>query len=467
MLNHCWGPVEFLTLTVDNEPRLRQKFSVSEMPKNFQDAVKTTRALGFQFIWIDSLCILQGEGGDWASQSLLMDKVYGNAEICLAAAASKDAEGGLFRRRDPNKFQSITINLLFANGKASDQLPALTEFCAYVKDDMLSLWKNAVNESPLNLRPWVLQERLLSRRTIYFTEEQLCWECKELRSFELVPNDGLRKSNRSGPWWYQDIGPNTSFNFKDWEPESCEFDETSALRMYWNWECIVSAYTRCDALTKETDKLVAVSGVAKAFSKYMGCEYYAGLWDRFLLLDLLWYVKEKPQRPQSYRAPSWSWASFDGEIRWPLLHRFFGKGKPYWQALAELGSVKMETGPDSNDAMGAVKPGTHLVLFGCLVPCYHEGKDLRRFAHVSCVRDDKETSDNENGQAYLLPLIKEAAIRGLLLEKVEGMAINNRACYRRLGTFETDLEDRLHIIDLFGSLDGWLGRYEKAEVTII
>lgn len=226
--------MEFLTLTVDNEPRLRQKFSVSEMPKNFQDAVKTTRALGFQFIWIDSLCITQGEGGDWASQSLLMDKVYGNAEICLAAAASKDAEGGLFRRRDPNKFQSIPINLLFANGKASDQLAALTEFCAYidpyVNHNMLRLWKAAVNGSPLNLRPCVVQERLLSRRTVYFTEEQLCWECKELRSFELVPNDGWGKSNRSGPW-YQIIGPNTNFNFKDWEPESCEFDETSALRI--------------------------------------------------------------------------------------------------------------------------------------------------------------------------------------------------------------------------------------------
>lgn len=130
--------------------------------------------------------------------------------------------------------------------------------------------------------------------------------------------------------------------------------------------------------------------------------------------------------------------------------------------------------------MGEVKPGTHLVLSGCLVPCYHEGKDLRRLVSDVCI--NKEASDNENGQAYLLRLIKEVskgksikciAIRGLLLQKVEEMAINNRACHRRLGTFlikSTSLRDSLGIFtNLFGSWDGsdgWPG-YRKSEVTII
>lgn len=154
------------------------------------------------------------------------------------------------------------------------------------------------------------------------------------------------------------------------------FNEKSALSMYLKWKHIIGAYTRCDALTKEPDKLVAVSGVAKAFSKYLECEYYAGLWDRFLLWDLLWDVEGKRQRLQSYHAPSWSWASFDGENRWPPIPYMKSGHRQAREALAVLGSVKIETGPDSDDAMGAVKPGTHLSLLGCLISRKHWGGGL-------------------------------------------------------------------------------------------
>lgn len=484
VLSHCWGKKSFLKLTLDNETRLRDGFQISELPRNFQDAITATRKLGFRFIWIDALCIIQDKGGDWSSESLLMHKVYGNAEICLAAAASRDAEGGLFRSRDLNRFRSIPIDLLLANETDPSQAPTLTKFCAYphLGSNSIELWKRSVEESPLNRRAWVLQERLLSRRTTYFTQEQICWECKELRSLEMIPNDAWTTSSQSGPQ-YTFLGWDDIFNFKDWEPESCELDETSGpgSRMYWNWKRIIVAYTECDPLTQETDKLVAVSGVASAFSKYLKTDYFAGLWGRFLLLDLLWYVPDpsRSQRQRSYRAPTWSWASVDGVIHWEDIT---WKEDRYWVAFAEVSEDHVEVQPVTaveGTGLGTVGSDTHLSLFGFLLPWSHvvsySDDNFDTTFHLRF--DVQETSSIKKGQMELFPLIKDVTkdgsrdeiwIRGLLLERVqvEG-SLNDGIRHRRLGTFKISSSwlDYLSGGIELGS-DGWLG-FGKTKVTIV
>ncbi|KAE8445555.1 hypothetical protein EG329_013319 [Mollisiaceae sp. DMI_Dod_QoI] len=87
------------------------------------------------------------------------------------------------------------------------------------------------------------------------------------------------------------------------------------LNNYDLWSNIVLAYTRCD-LTVGSDKLVALSGVAQMMRRMLKDEYLAGLWRKWLPYHLLWY-KEKPAatgRSVVYRAPTWSWASVDGEV---------------------------------------------------------------------------------------------------------------------------------------------------------
>ncbi|KAK4220685.1 hypothetical protein QBC38DRAFT_345761, partial [Podospora fimiseda] len=70
VLSHCWGnstsddKSKFCT-TLENHDHRLGGFSSDALPNTFQNAIEVTRALGKQYLWIDALCIIQGDGGDW------------------------------------------------------------------------------------------------------------------------------------------------------------------------------------------------------------------------------------------------------------------------------------------------------------------------------------------------------------------------------------------------------------------
>ena len=63
-LSHCWGTKKLFHLTTINQQELQEGLQVSRLLQTFQDAIKATRKLGYHFLWIDSLCILQNSKGD-------------------------------------------------------------------------------------------------------------------------------------------------------------------------------------------------------------------------------------------------------------------------------------------------------------------------------------------------------------------------------------------------------------------
>jgi hypothetical protein len=85
------------------------------------------------------------------------------------------------------------------------------------------------------------------------------------------------------------------------------------------WRNAVSLNSSAD-LTYQSDKLIAIAGVAKhIFSLWPDSttEYLAGLWSYDLIISLLWSIREPIDtslRLENYRAPSWSWAALNGEI---------------------------------------------------------------------------------------------------------------------------------------------------------
>jgi hypothetical protein len=75
-LSHCWGlnPTN-IKLSTKNLEELKEMIPLEILPKTFQDAVITCRQIGAEFLWIDSLCILQdGEGSknDWLKHVIAM-----------------------------------------------------------------------------------------------------------------------------------------------------------------------------------------------------------------------------------------------------------------------------------------------------------------------------------------------------------------------------------------------------------
>jgi len=100
-LSHCWGQLNFLKLTSNTLPQLLVGIRILTLPKTFQDAVQMAIFLGIEYIWIDSLCILQDSAEDWRVQSSQMGDVYSNGILNIAATASADGNGGLTIPRDP------------------------------------------------------------------------------------------------------------------------------------------------------------------------------------------------------------------------------------------------------------------------------------------------------------------------------------------------------------------------------
>jgi Heterokaryon incompatibility protein (HET) len=108
-LSHCWGSVATIKLTSKSLERCYFSISVDELPKTFRDAVSITRRLGFRYLWIDSLCIIQDLEKDWKCESAKMGSIYRNSTCCIAAVAARDSEGGCFSLRNPT--HHFTCNL--------------------------------------------------------------------------------------------------------------------------------------------------------------------------------------------------------------------------------------------------------------------------------------------------------------------------------------------------------------------
>lgn len=175
-LSHCWGgptqdeKEEFCTTPRNIQERLKE-FTCETLPKTFQDAISVTRKLGIPFLWIDSLCIIQfvqekDSKSDWERESKLMERVFSSAYCTISATSAAGWQEGFLERKStipPVRVQDVSGNTVYV--------------CNNVDN-----FSRHVEEGKLNTRGWVLQERVLSRRNIHFTEKHTYWECgKEVR----------------------------------------------------------------------------------------------------------------------------------------------------------------------------------------------------------------------------------------------------------------------------------------------
>jgi hypothetical protein len=165
-LSHPWGPYNedhphFCTFP-RNLDEYKKNISFDKLPATFQHAVTTTRELGLRYLWIDSICIIQGPDGDFAQEATRMEDVFSSAYCVLAASSAMGQQDGFLNPRKGNKY------LIFEKGGQPLYV------CRFMDD-----FNADVLEGPLSKRGWVLQERALAHRTIFFTDRQTYWECGE------------------------------------------------------------------------------------------------------------------------------------------------------------------------------------------------------------------------------------------------------------------------------------------------
>jgi len=163
-LSHCWGPLKddekFCTYKRNIE-QLKAHIKFDALPRTFRDAVTVARGLGIDYVWIDSLCIIQDDEDDWQNESRKMKQVFSLAYCTIGASSAKSSLDGFLA--DPSPRSVVT-------------LPFTKAGALYVCID-IDDFHDDVEIGPLNSRGWVFQERALSRRTIFFTSTQVYWEC--------------------------------------------------------------------------------------------------------------------------------------------------------------------------------------------------------------------------------------------------------------------------------------------------
>lgn len=95
-LSHCWGNYPIKKLEKGNLDQFQKSISVQDLSNTFTDAITVAYRLGYNCIWIDSLCIMQDSVEDWRTESSLMLKVYSFSDLNIAAAKANDGRDGCF-----------------------------------------------------------------------------------------------------------------------------------------------------------------------------------------------------------------------------------------------------------------------------------------------------------------------------------------------------------------------------------
>ena len=322
-LSYCWGSAKHLTTKKATLEQYRSASGIPlrDFPKTILDAVTVTRRLGFRYLWVDSLCIIQDDEDDWIDESTDMGKIYHNADTVIAATVAASAAEGFLRGRPAYNEGVVSVS-----SKASSVITA--RYRIYPEEN---------DPEPLDTRGWAYQERILSRRYLSFGKYQMQWSCKEGVLWE------------SGESF---CGPKRLLGLLIDELP----DDHISL-----WRYVLGEYFEMK-LSRTSDNLVALSAVASRFQSLFGGTYMAGIWKEELMSELQWQsFPEKPQRyntPEPSYAPTWSWASVIGR------KSHYYEWTEEREDLAEFvdASVILRT----NNPFGPVRDGTWIKLRGKL-----------------------------------------------------------------------------------------------------
>ncbi|KAI8659159.1 HET domain-containing protein [Fusarium sp. Ph1] len=292
-LSHCWGKHQIITTTRSNFNQHQDEIPWDDLSTTFQDAIEFCLRLGLEFIWIDSLCIVQDDADEWEQEAVKMATYYTNAHVTLAATAAPDGTVGLF----PEPHAEDQPLLLEGTNKRGEQyhLVARTSINHVFEDE-----QDALTEFPLMTRGWVYQEHILSRRFLHFGRRELMWECHSATRCQcgVIPKQPRSDYTTNQVLSVAKTGVDVT-------------NKKSRRRMWYdNVEAIMNLN-----FTYFKDRLPAAAGVAKRLAKEATGRYLAGLWEDCLIADLCWSILENGERSDELKGfPSWSWGSVSGGL---------------------------------------------------------------------------------------------------------------------------------------------------------
>ncbi|PQE28701.1 hypothetical protein CJF32_00003916 [Rutstroemia sp. NJR-2017a WRK4] len=292
-LSHCWGRSnDIIQTTLENINRFKIKILWEDLPKTFRHAVEICRRMDINFLWIDSLCIIQDCKDDWNEQAPQMASIYKNAFITIEATKSKESTEGCYAMTNADHL--------------ARRVPGTDVYVRREPPKFPTHWTTRnLEQWPLLDRGWIYQEMRFSRRVLHFGAQEVIWECLNARKSESGCSD-------------QPLGRNdcdTYVNKRDGTITYSKLANDSRKL----WYKIVHEYSRLQ-LTFEKDRMPALAALTQDMEMLRADDrFLAGLWEKTLLLDLLWMVwppRPKTGRLATWRAPTWSWACVQSQVMW-------------------------------------------------------------------------------------------------------------------------------------------------------
>lgn len=317
-LSYVWGEAQPHQTTTSNVSAYSAGIDTFLLPQTIRDAISVTRTLGLQYLWVDSLCIVQDSDEDKLHELGRMHLIDRYAYFTIIAASAERVSDGFLQHRRAN--HGITLLFLCpvrppAPGKSVEDVLRVGKVRATslgITEHGTVLSGGDSASEPIHKRGWCLQELYMSPRALIFTSETLRFRCQQItknigNSFYHLASTELRLPD---VLFCPDASPPMERRSKEW------------WAIHRAWFDIVHQYAR-RTIGQASDKLVACGALAEAFHRVLGSDYLAGLWRDTLLQDLLWVRMEDDRlrrktgdiRPAQYCAPSWSWAAVEGAVR--------------------------------------------------------------------------------------------------------------------------------------------------------
>ncbi|KAF5620795.1 tol [Fusarium sp. NRRL 52700] len=303
-LSYVWGSSEKVKqsrferrLTRENLSRLQQPNSLGAiyLPQTIKDAMYVTEQVGERFLWVDALCIVQDDPADLGHQTARMDLIYSKAVFTILAACGEDSTSGLAGL--PSNPRDVFQRQVKVSSSGLHIMPLVT----LSEEDTLQF-------SSWNTRGWTFQERLLSRRSLIFTNKQVYWCC-----------DGTTWEEES----LLDIPGSTAFArpysfgcYDEWDDNEAKFSLES-------FDTYITQFSE-RKFTYPSDVLPAFLGIISRFEHLNNEKIHWGLNASTFDQALTWkygqgrreemytYVSDGSTRSVPY--PSWSWLGWTGFI---------------------------------------------------------------------------------------------------------------------------------------------------------
>ncbi|KAE8450864.1 hypothetical protein EG329_005777 [Mollisiaceae sp. DMI_Dod_QoI] len=329
-LSYCWGGAQKVVSTQSTLGSYQEGLNLNFLPQTVQDAIKVTRGLNIQYLWVDALCILQDEASDMTHEIQQMGEIYKNATLTIAAARSRSVEEGFLHTYScSGAFETRLSN----NGN-------LEKGWLVPKMDP--------PQEPLAKRGWAFQEQIMSPRILHYGSNGVSWSCSyteaipvhssffidaenQLEQVETIQRLKVHLSEQGGmaPGQQAHEGQNRSLSFSSlatplsqflrWAKPDWDLPNLDKFSIEKAWRILVEDYCSRD-LSFQKDKLLAIAGVAAEIHNLCPDVYLAGLWKSHLIDQLQWrrdqsqnITRQNPPR-DFCDVPSWSWASTSGRI---------------------------------------------------------------------------------------------------------------------------------------------------------